>query len=62
MQQQLLDWIKQFNHDYADITSLLIVLSLIIIVALILHFILHKIILPQLEKMEKRRIKVGNFN
>lgn len=62
MQQQLLDWIKQFNHDYADITSLLIVLSLIIIVALILHFILHKIILPQLEKNGKRRIKVGNFN
>ncbi|KPD02507.1 mechanosensitive ion channel family protein [Moellerella wisconsensis] len=61
MQQQLLDWIKQFNHDYADITSLLIVLSLIIIVALILHFILHKIILPQLEKNGKKKNQGWQF-
>ncbi len=57
MQKQLLDWVTQFNQDYADITSLLIVLSLIIFVALILHIILHKFILVRLEKrgQEKNR-------
>lgn len=50
MQQQLLDWVRQFNQDYANLASLLIVLGLILIVACVLHLILHKILLPQLEK------------
>lgn len=55
MQQQLLDWVRQFNQDYADIASLLIVLGLILIAALILHFILHKIILPRVEKSGQKK-------
>ncbi|CAB5577174.1 mechanosensitive ion channel family protein [Providencia hangzhouensis] len=50
MQQQLLDWVRQFNQDYANLASLLMVLGLILIVACVLHLILHKILLPQLEK------------
>lgn len=55
MQQQLLDWVRQFNQDYAEIASLLIVLGLILVVALILHFILHKIILPRIEKSGQKK-------
>ncbi|EKT63921.1 mechanosensitive ion channel family protein [Providencia burhodogranariea] len=55
MQQQLLDWVRQFNQDYAEITSLLIVLGLILVVALILHFILHKIILPRVTKSGQKK-------
>ncbi|WP_140178532.1 mechanosensitive ion channel family protein [Providencia stuartii] len=55
MQQQLLDWVRQFNQDYADIASLLMVLGLISVVALILHFILHKIILPRIEKQGQKK-------
>ncbi|EKT55566.1 mechanosensitive ion channel family protein [Providencia sneebia] len=55
MQQQLRDWVRQFNQEYADIASLLAVLGLIIVVALILHFILHKIILPRLEKSGQQK-------
>ena len=49
MQQQLLDWARQFNQDYASLASLLMVLGLILIVALILHLFLHKILLPSIE-------------
>lgn len=45
MQQQLLTWIRQFNEEYAQITSLLLVLLIIFVVALVLHFILHKLVL-----------------
>lgn len=48
MQQQLLTWIRQFNEEYAQITSLLLVLLIIFSVAIILHFILHKWILPKI--------------
>ncbi len=50
MQQQLLDWVRQFNQDYANLASLLMVLGLILIVALILHLFLHKILLPRIER------------
>ncbi|HBO22708.1 mechanosensitive ion channel family protein [Providencia sp.] len=50
MQQQLLDWVRQFNQDYANLASLIMVLGLILIVALILHLFLHKILLPRIEK------------
>ncbi len=50
MQQQLLDWVRQFNQDYANLASLLMVLGLILIVACVLHLILHKLLLPRLEK------------
>ncbi|MGV3070331.1 hypothetical protein ACEE86_20675 [Proteus mirabilis] len=50
MQQQLLTWIRQFNEEYAQITSLLLVLLIIFVVALVLHFILHKLVLPKLSK------------
>lgn len=50
MQQQLLTWIRQFNEEYAQITSLLLVLLLIFVVAVVLHFILHKLILPRIAK------------
>ncbi len=53
MQQQLLTWIRQkFNEEYAQITSLLLVLLIIFFafVALVLHFILHKLVLPKLKK------------
>ncbi len=50
MQQQLLDWVRQFNQDYANLASLLMVLGLILVVALILHLVLHKIILPRIER------------
>ncbi|MCW2254232.1 miniconductance mechanosensitive channel [Providencia alcalifaciens] len=55
MQQQLLDWVRQFNQDYAEIASLLIVLGLILVVALILHFVLHKIILPRVTKSGQQK-------
>ncbi|BBG59244.1 Miniconductance mechanosensitive channel [Providencia rustigianii] len=54
MQQQLLNWVHQFNQDYANLASLLMVLGLILIVALVLHLILHKILLPTLEKRGKK--------
>ncbi|CAG9423111.1 Miniconductance mechanosensitive channel YbdG [Providencia alcalifaciens] len=57
MQQQLLDWARQFNQDYASLASLLMVLGLILIVALILHLFLHKILLPSIEK---RGLKAGS--
>ena len=57
MQQQLLDWARQFNQDYATLASLLMVLGLILIVALILHLVLHKILLPSIEK---RGLKAGS--
>lgn len=57
MQQQLLDWARQFNQDYATLASLLMVLGLILIVALILHLFLHKILLPSIEK---RGLKAGS--
>lgn len=50
MQQQLLDWVRQFNQDYADLASLFMVLGLILIVACVLHLFLHKILLPRLKK------------
>lgn len=50
MQQQLLTWIRQFNEEYAQIASLLLVLAIIFIVAIILHFILHKLVLPKISK------------
>lgn len=62
MQQQLLDWVRQFNQDYAEIASLLIVLGLILVVALLLHFILHKIILPRIEKSGQKKAVAGNVN
>ncbi|CAG9416987.1 mechanosensitive ion channel family protein [Providencia alcalifaciens] len=57
MQQQLLDWARQFNQDYATLASLLMILGLILIVALILHLFLHKILLPSIEK---RGLKAGS--
>lgn len=56
MQQQLLDWVHQFNQDYANLASLLIVLGLILIVALVLHLFLHKILLPSLEKRGQKSV------
>ncbi|MDM3562916.1 mechanosensitive ion channel [Proteus vulgaris] len=50
MQQQLLTWIRQFNEEYAQIASLLLVLAIIFLVALVLHFILHKLVLPRISK------------
>lgn len=50
MQQQLLTWIRQFNEEYAQLASLLLVLAIIFLVAIILHFILHKLVLPKISK------------
>ncbi|MDM3869373.1 mechanosensitive ion channel family protein [Proteus faecis] len=50
MQQQLLTWIRQFNEEYAQIASLLLVLAIIFLVAIILHFILHRLVLPKISK------------
>ncbi len=50
MQQQLLTWIRQFNEEYAQVASLLLVLAIIFLVAIILHFILHKLVLPKISK------------
>ncbi len=62
MQQQLLDWVRQFNQDYANLASLLMVLGLILIVACVLHLILHKILLPQLEKHGQKCRNLDSFN
>ncbi|MBW7982108.1 mechanosensitive ion channel family protein [Enterobacillus tribolii] len=53
MQKNVMKWLEQYGLDFTDTytTSLIVILGLILLTALVIHFILHRIVLTRLERM-----------
>ncbi|WP_339861459.1 mechanosensitive ion channel family protein [Thalassospira alkalitolerans] len=56
MQDEVADWLISQNIEYANVISFGVVLALIALMAIILHGLLHRILLPALERIGGKRI------
>ena len=50
MQQQITRWLEQFGLEFGGVMSLLMVLGLIVLISVAIHLVLHRVVLPALQR------------
>ncbi|MBL0876613.1 mechanosensitive ion channel family protein [Serratia ureilytica] len=58
MQQQITRWLEQFGLEFGGVMSLLMVLGLIVLISVVIHLVLHRVVLPALQRRGQQSQRV----